>query len=256
MAAATPAAAARTLLTVLPDDPHNPNVKRNFRMLIGTAVFGSSFDLQRGPVDFRQYLEYYEGQIRGIQLEEGAIELRPAWEVKVRVLRFHEDVLEVMRLLQQHKENDKKTIRHRLSQMKNETDERALNWAIDTTLRLTFAINTRHSSLAYVGLKRQALQWPDEQKLQSFLSACFPSPKWPLEVRESRPDPHFTVPFMVSVCSLRLRWTDSLEDHLRLDRGTNELWLFPHKQFIQGLLKNTEFAGYDTWFVSLPFPRV
>ena len=244
----TPAAPAakQTQLNGLPAEP----AKSELLKAVGKAVFGSAFDEQKGLDTFQQYFEYYENQIGDIQQEAGTYTLVPPWADKQKVVGSHEELLELMRLLRQHKENDKKTIKERLKRRTNQGNPAALEWAVNTAIRLTFIINVRDQQTKHLGgLGRPHLEWPDDQSLENFFVGCFPKPLWTLEAKESRPDPHFTAPFMVEVCGMQLGWTDSLEDHLRLDRGQHKLWVFPHKAFMQALLKNEEFSGYTTWYV-------
>lgn len=243
-----------------PSDISNEPLNTDLLKRIGQAVFGSSFSSQTGLTTFKQYFDYYAAQICEIKFEAGCWTLKPAWTEKAAVLASHDAILELMKLLRQHKENDKRTIKGRLVRLKLQQPARtqgiqqlpntqaALDWAINTTLRLTYLVNVRDESIRNIGANRPRLEWLDDQTLQEFLSSYFPGPLWPLEPRESRPDPHFTIPFMVDVCGLRLGWTHSLEDHLRLDRRPPKLWIFPHKRFMHSLLKNEEFHGYSDWY--------
>jgi len=48
---------------------------------------------------------------------------------------------------------------------------------------------------------------------------------------------------MVHICGLGLKWSESLEDHLRLDRRGKVLWVFPYKAFLNGHLTSRDTDG-------------
>lgn len=61
-----------------------------------------------------------------------------------------------------------------------------------------------------------------------------------LGLRERRIDPEFTVAKMVKPCHLQLMWTESLENHLKLDRKDKILWIFPFKYFLSAHLHSSQ----------------
>lgn len=84
--------------------------------------------------------------------------------------------------------------------------------------------------------KTPMLQWNDSSTFADLLSVQFPSSKWHLEAKASRLHPYFKVANMVQICGLKLDWTSSLQDHLRLERYENEnvLRVYRNKSFLQG----------------------
>ncbi|KAH9208022.1 hypothetical protein DL95DRAFT_270646, partial [Leptodontidium sp. 2 PMI_412] len=55
-----------------------------------------------------------------------------------------------------------------------------------------------------------------------------------------RLDPSFTVVNMIKICGLQVRWTESLEDHLRLDRRAKVLSIFSQKDFLSGHMQSAK----------------
>lgn len=87
------------------------------------------------------------------------------------------------------------------------------------------------------GLRHGAtpVEWDDRTTLQDFLRSLFPSSRWQITAQSSRLGPYFTVSFMRRVCGLKIEWTTSLHDHLRLDRQRRALKIFPYKSYLQAM---------------------
>ena len=62
-----------------------------------------------------------------------------------------------------------------------------------------------------------------------FIARQFPRSTLQISVRDGRIHPFFTIANMVGICGLKIEWTQSLQDHLRLDRRANVLRVFPYK---------------------------
>jgi hypothetical protein len=117
-----------------------------------------------------------------------------------------------------------------------------INRSIDLTLRLWLTLNVREPAYKLQTPQTPVLQWDDSTALSSFVASQFPKARWHLDVRASRLDPYFTAVNMVRICGLKIEWTDSLEDHLRLDRRQKVLRIYPHKCCLQGYLESSHDA--------------
>jgi hypothetical protein len=84
------------------------------------------------------------------------------------------------------------------------------------------------------------IQWDELAPLREFLSSLLPIAKWDLGAKERRLDPYFIGANMVDICGLKIDWTTSWEDHLRLDHVGKILWVFPYKRNLEALLSETD----------------
>jgi len=136
--------------------------------------------------------------------------------------------------------------------------------SINLVLRLWLMLNVQHASAntqpnhhyyhyqlstsLLSPQKNPPIEWEDEHSLTEFVRKQFPVSSTTVNTklgglreleREQEHDrrrrlisPAFTVAAMVRLCGLNLEWTDSLESHLRLDRLSKTLWVFPFKDFL------------------------
>jgi len=122
----------------------------------------------------------------------------------------------------------------------DDREDWAFDHSIDITIRLWLQINIRDESFRDSGKGVPDVQWNGLKTLTEFLSALSPVAKWELGAKERRLDPYFTGANMMDICDLKIDWTSSLEDHLRLDRVGRVLWIFPYKRTIQAFLSEAE----------------
>jgi hypothetical protein len=87
--------------------------------------------------------------------------------------------------------------------------------------------------------------WDENKSIDDFLLNLLPAPKWDPTAAESRPDPNFTVAFMIDVCGLKIRWTDSLHEHLKFDRLERRLAVFSHKRYLSALQQHSGYVGKE-----------
>lgn len=186
-----------------------------------------------------QYFQYYDDEIK--QLQFGIPSQR---QTAGLALRTHEDVAYVVDVLRRNGDQDRPKIRELLrDSLFPEASNSRLDRAVNVSLRLWLMINIREQEFKSSStLQRPCVQWNNESTLDTFLSGLFPKPRWEATPREGKYDPQFTAAFMVNVCGLKLKWTTSLEDHLRLDRkpDSRTLWIFPFKFHLRNLLRSQE----------------
>lgn len=109
-------------------------------------------------------------------------------------------------------------------------------------------LNVRDQELAIRTPQKPSIRWTEEQTLSGLIASQFPtSPADALLVRGVRLDPSFTVVNMIKICGLQVRWTESLEDHLRLDRRAKVLSIFSQKDFLSGHMQSgcKEVCGHE-----------
>ena len=102
-----------------------------------------------------------------------------------------------------------------------------LRSCIELALRLWLTVNFRNPSESSLGGHAPCIIWNQHETLPQCLARRF-VPQIPGVLTDKRLSPRFTAAAMVSICGLRIEWTSSLDDHLRLDREHKCLWLFRH----------------------------
>jgi hypothetical protein len=202
------------------------------RVELGQHLLKASFahsDLWR----FRNYFDYYESEMKALQWGK----YPPTWPDPDLAATTHAELICIVNELQQNRGSTRPQIRNALKPSFPNSGAYSLNRAIDLAIRVWLMVNVREPVLECQNLPRTPmLQWDDSSTFQHFLDGLFPLSQWHLEAKATRLHPHFTVTNMVRICGLNLYWTDSLEDHLRLDRNEEGNWLrvYRHKCFLQG----------------------
>ena len=105
-------------------------------------------------------------------------------------------------------------------------------------MRLLYMLNVQSPELRALTPGTRVLPWRDGLPLKKFVEQQFPKAVSEITPREGRLHPHFAAANLNQMCNLRIQWTDSLEDHLRLDRRTNALRVFPHKRCLLQMLRS------------------
>lgn len=116
---------------------------------------------------------------------------------------------------------------------------------LDLVVRLAFFVNARDDyGEGKEGIAATPCTWRMDQNIRQFVSEALPGSKWTPQGRESllRLKTGFTVPNMVSICGLRLHYTSSLQDHLKLTfvDGHKTLQVFPYKSCLVALVQAKE----------------
>jgi hypothetical protein len=182
-----------------------------------------------------EYLRYVEDELYAVRARIHAGNIK---EASAALGKF-DDLSAVMQVLQDHSSMPLCELRQHLRhhfQIKS-TDKISLDPAICLAARLLYMLNVQPLELQDTTSGTRALLWNDELSLCTFVACQFPSAKSHISPREGRLDPYFTAANLSRICKVRIEWTDSLEDHLRLERRTNSLRIFPHKRYLLQLLK-------------------
>lgn len=214
-----------SLLAPLQDDTKNTVVENLFGRI----------ESKRGANGFAKFLENYSRELR--QLSMGVDHVSRA--TSGLAAKTHEDIFHICSTLTAGKSMPRREIRKLLSLRfrRPQEDDLSIDRLIDLTLRLWLMLNVRGDELSILTPQTPALHWDDGFSLEQFISMQFPQSTTELTIRESRLDPSFTAANMVRICSLHIKWTASLEDHLRLDRRRKILSVFPFKDFLVGHLE-------------------
>lgn len=210
----------------------NPGMQT--RVEIGRCFFGDSFQAKDLRA-FEAYFRYYESEIAMLQFGSSPLS-RQSTNLAAKT---HGDILYIARILQQCGPETRSAVRRSLQTRFPGAKDIDLDRSIDLTIRLWLSLNVREEAFRPLSPRTPALKWNETSTLQDFLSALFPTAQWQIQAREGRLHPYFTVANMIKICGLKLEWTDSLEDHLRLDRRQKALRVYPYKCCLAAHLTHT-----------------
>lgn len=201
------------------------------RLEIGKAFFGALFEEEKVEI-FRSYFEYY---IEELELLRSGIS-EETWQIQSLASQTYEDVFHVVEVLRCNGGSRRPKIRQLLKSRFEKSDVLGLNRSINLAIRLWLMVNVQEPR--FEGIRHQAscVEWDDETSLREFFRELFPQSRWTVTARSSRLGPHFTAAFMHRVCGLKIEWTTSLHDHLRLDRQRKALKIFPYKCHLQAMI--------------------
>jgi hypothetical protein len=174
------------------------------------------------------YFNYYDREVKRLRIGVS----RSSWVVSSLAVKTHHDVLSISDLIASGRNDPKSAVIAKAKAMFSGADDLAIDRSLDLTIRLWLMLNTQDSQLPLLNPKRPSIQWDNDIPLTEFFNTQFPASVTKLGARESRLSPSFTVARMVKLCNLQLEWTESLETHLRLDRRSKTLFIFPFKDFL------------------------
>ncbi len=185
---------------------------------------------------FDSYFVYYEAELEILKFGLSPL-LSPSSNIAATT---HDDIVFIVRTLSNDKASTRPFFRNLIHQRWPDANDLALNRSIDLSIRLWLMLNVREGLLTP---QTPTIQWDDRSTLRDFVVRQFPRAKWQPTARESRLDPYFTAANMVRICGLKLDWTDSLEDHLRLDRRVKTLRVFRYKFCLSAHLDTSEISS-------------
>jgi hypothetical protein len=206
--------------------PLNEPLNAESQDVIGKAFFESEFVAGSGVDSFETFFKYYDDEVKWLQAGRAVVNDQTVGIV----MNTHDDVIVVVQALRDGFRRKRSQIRTNIRQHFKKGEEEGLNRSIDIAARLWSMVNIKESIFNHSTIPPHP--WNDDSTLESFFANLFPQSRIKLNARESRVSPHFTVAFMVDVCGLEIQWTTSLEDHLRLERQSKTLWLFPFKRVL------------------------
>jgi hypothetical protein len=177
---------------------------------------------------FVEYFEYYEEELKLLRVGANP----NTWQAGHLAVDQHEDVVEVVKLLKEHKDRPRKDVEDEVAKCFKNADRVCISRSIDLAIRLWMMINVRETQFRSLRPLCTCVQWRQDQTLDDLMRDLFPSSRWKVAARDSRLDVHFTAVMMVEVCGLKIHWTSSLQDHLLLDRRKRILSMFAYKSLL------------------------
>ena len=197
-----------------------------------------------------EYLEHYKAEARRIQVAVFSGQL----QTDALLLQPQERLILLVQTLKRSRSLRRAEVRQRVTTSFPGASDQGLNRMLDQALCALLMVNVRENCFKCLTLQTPVHQWDDASTLEAFVSGLFPPSMLDLTPKDARLDPHFTAANMVQICGLRILWTDSLEDHLRLDRKALVLRVFPYKACLLAYLVQVR-EGIDKYERSLQYAR-
>lgn len=185
------------------------------------------------------YVDYCNDELR--LLRTGLSQ--ESWQIQKLAVKTLEDIAYVTSVLKQHQNVTRPAIRQLLLQRFPQASAAELDRSVDLALRLWLMLNFQESDYETLRHEATCVQWDEHSTLCRRIDNLFPRARWNVSSTASRLGSHFTAVFLTRVCGVRLEWTTSIHDHLRLDRdkrGKVILRVFPYKHVIDLLLSDTQ----------------
>lgn len=208
--------------------PNNLDIATQTEVL--RSYFGTKY--QRPSRYFSSFIAYYAEEPR--KLQTGLT--RSDWPIPNLDETTHGDILGITTTLRENRDQKRQVVRQILKLDQTYHNERSIDHLCDLSIRMWLMINVLDADIDLVDDEAPRKPWLEYQSLDDLIKSLFPQSRIDLNLKESRLDPYFTATNLEKICGLRLEWTQCLANHLRLDRRKKVLWVFPHKEFLQGHL--------------------
>ncbi|GIC93617.1 uncharacterized protein Aud_010105 [Aspergillus udagawae] len=220
----------------------------NDELNIIKCLFNDAVTEQDLPA-YKNYLELFQKEINRLKNDSRGTTSpdRNRRNKRDFAAKDYKDILTMMGVLANSNLNCRAQVREKLRKTGFEDyDDGPLDSSIDMTLRLWLMLNVRSKDTT-IKADTVALQWNDDDTLSQFIVHHFPRAGEPMTSNTlHRVDADFNASSLQLYRNVRIKWTQSLEDHLRLKyrRKTKEVELrvFPFKRILVDYLK----SGYVT----------
>lgn len=231
-----------------------PNATNEAELMV--ACFGidmSSKISQRNQVgEFRTYLIEQSNLLQKLHAPGGI----GCWFLPIET---YTQLVRVIRVLQRHGHAERRprirdVLASELSLTSESANDEILNSIIDAALRTWLMVNFLNPKHRSVTGGQAYVEWDDDTTLKKRIETLFPHTTTELTLSQRRLHPHFTAANMVRICRIKIEWTSSLENHLRLDRESRRLWIYDRRQTL--LLKARSYGEITHGTLNpVPFPE-
>ena len=214
----------------------------------GEMFLRSIFNRQAQASDYKDYLKYFNEEIHSLLVpkERHYEEDDPRGQDKTHghAARDVKDLILIAKTIASSPTRCRPCVRTLLRGQAQFKDSEAipLDNSINLALRLMLTLNARTNIVSRPDTA--ALQWNDEDTLEAFVTQQFPPTSESMHSNAShRMDDDFTAMALRKYRGVKITWTSSLEDHLRLKYNrktkTKRLKVFPYKRLLIDHLKLT-----------------
>lgn len=199
---------------------------------ISTVFFGSGA-LSLVSNQSESYFAYCGREIARISIGQR----RSPTQDSERTSQLQSKIVQTWKTICARRTEPKRGIVHHLRSQFHDENDTSISDYVDLTIRLWLMLNVRSTNTLVRVPPKRSICWDMGASLEDVIKTQFTMPGLAVHASRRRIDPAFTAVNMVRLCGLRLRWTDSLEDHLRLDRRSKELHIFGYKWFLNAHLQ-------------------
>ena len=205
--------------------------------------------------DYAQYLEYCREELPWQDLEDHIVVVQEQVKLRGRkrqAARNTQDIIEIIGKIVKSRGCSREEISEELRKERFAASSTLaeVNKSIDLAVRILLMLNTTEADLDLP--QTVALQWRNHESLSGFVDRLFPQPanEFLLNV-PYKIDHEFIAVNIVKFAKVKVRWTTSLEDHLRLrfEGGGRVLRVFPYKAWLIQQLRpaGSHYYGFVTF---------
>ncbi|KAL8918359.1 MAG: hypothetical protein Q9208_007378 [Pyrenodesmia sp. 3 TL-2023] len=175
----------------------------------------------------KDYFEYYHLQVRRLNMSVSSKDTIGS----VTAAMTHEDVIAIVDALHHGCHRQKSDLRSVLKTRFPDRADGAINDAIDLALRLWLMLNVLDDRRNIYLDQNPAIQWGEEDTLQSFIGGQFPQSN---SLQTHVLDHDFIAVNIVRFGGIEIKWSHSLHDHLSIEQknGRRLLRIYPFKQWL------------------------
>lgn len=186
---------------------------------------------------YSDFLKLYRLEIQSLKPQHAPRDSSriAAQKQRLHAAKDYKDLILIVETLAQSDSSRRPHVRDELRKEANfeHCNDATLNTSIDLALRLWLMLNVRKNRASRPSTV--AIQWTDDDTLSDFVRQLFPESNEPMTSNSShRVDADFTAMGLRDYRNIKIVWTSSLEDHLRLqyDRGKKKMkcFIFPRRE--------------------------
>jgi hypothetical protein len=144
-----------------------------------------------------------------------------------------EGMLSIVTILSTSRTGKRKEIVSRVKQGYLNMEDHAIERSVELAARLWLGINVRSRNLS-IGTwhaRDSPVDWKDDESLDTMVARQFPRYAGKVPRVKTAFDESFKAVNLKDICQIRIRWTDNLVDHLKLEgpRGKRYISVYRHK---------------------------
>jgi hypothetical protein len=178
--------------------------------------------------EFTSYFRYFQWTLRVLLWPNVTVEKASF------TIQKYQDLAIVVQCMKEHQRETRAEIaarlQHSFPQATNDHVLRSMDLAI--RLWLTLHIRSGDAPIGPFLSDVTIVEWRKKQPLRNLVAATFPRCRKNLispVSQQSHIEPGFNIMNLRKICRIQVQWTQNLKDHLRLDRSSRTLHIYPHK---------------------------
>ncbi|CAO2647089.1 Nn.00g080110.m01.CDS01 [Neocucurbitaria sp. VM-36] len=158
--------------------------------------------------------------------------------------RFLDSLLATVTELKTHQASTKEVLANEVKKTYHNVSDDCIMRSVELAARLWLGLNisSRHLSVGPKNPRDSRIEWHNNQSLNQVVATTFRQKFLRAVDDEYSLDDSFTAVSLKAICRVRIRWTDNLVDHLKLEgpRGHRILSIYRHKICLINHLKGPD----------------